>query len=80
MKDYNQYLDAVLAAEKPRQPDEFTGEDVAKRMGRNRRAAYEWVLSRFRAGELTRRRVGRYYLYKPAEPGNGQGKKKAKQP
>jgi len=73
MADYNRYLDDVLDGIKPRQPDEFTGEDVAKRMGGNRRSADNWVLERFRAGELTRRKVGRVYLYKPAKaPSKGR--------
>lgn len=71
MKDYNRYLDDVLRGQLPRQPDEFTGEDVAKRMGGNRRTADNWVLSRLRAGELTRRKLGRVFLYKPAKAKGG---------
>jgi len=77
MVDYNRYLDAALAERTPRQPDEFTVDDVAKRLG-SEGSAQRWIYARVSSGELTRRKVGKFYLYKPAEPGNGQGTKKAK--
>ena len=78
MADYHQYLDEVLAIRKPRQPDEFTIGDVAEKLG-NASAATKWVADRLAAGLLSRRKLGKLFLYKPESP-NGQGPKETIKP
>jgi hypothetical protein len=76
--DYHKYLDAVLSIRKPRQPDEFTVGDVAQRLG-SESSATKWVADRLAAGLLSRRKLGKLFLYKPESP-NGQGPKETIKP